>query len=472
MSGDLHLQAAGASAGAGDVTVLLLALALIVAVARVFGRLATWVGQPPVIGEIVAGVLLGPTLLGGTAAVIFPDGIRPLLSALADVGLMLFMFVIGLELNREVVRRTRSTAAGVAVACMAVPFVLGVLLARYLSGHHETGHALGFQLFLGAAMSITAFPVLARILADRGLQHTRVGSIALTSAAAGDAFAWVMLALVVWLSGADAGHPWRLALLVPYAVAMLFVVRPLLLRAFARREKAQQPAPRLPAPWLSLLLAGLLASAALTQWLGIHFIFGAFFFGALVPRGTGGWVREEVAARISPLNHALLLPIFFVVAGLQTDLSGLGLSGVRDFLLILLVAVGGKFLGVLAGTGGRRMPVAPTVALGALMNTRGLTELVILGVGVQAGLLGNDLYSLMVLMAVTTTLMAAPILRLCGFGLPRAGLGDVTGAVPRPAPAEGEEKARAPVAPPAGDLSETPRGAAPVSPDTPHLGDS
>lgn len=139
---------------------------------------------------------------------------------------MLFMFVIGLELNREVVRRTRSTAAGVAVACMAVPFVLGVLLARYLSGHHETGHALGFQLFLGAAMSITAFPVLARILADRGLQHTRVGSIALTSAAAGDAFAWVMLALVVWLSGADAGHPWRLALLVPYAVAMLFVVRP------------------------------------------------------------------------------------------------------------------------------------------------------------------------------------------------------------------------------------------------------
>lgn len=397
------------------VVVLLFDLALIVVLARVFGGAAERLGQPPVLGEIVAGILLGPTLLGDLSVVVFPLEVRPMLSALANVGLAIFMFMIGLELNHGKLRNAGRLAASVSAGSIVLPFGLGLALAMYLAGEHGSLDPVSFSVFLGAAMSVTAFPVLARILSDNGLQHTSIGRLALTSAAAGDVVAWILLAAAVWLAGGSAGDQWRIALVVPYVLVMLLVVRPVLGRYLDRHREERG---RIPIGVLALLVAGMFVSASLTEWFGLHFIFGAFFFGAVIPHKAGERLRTAVRDQVSPLNHALLLPVFFVVAGFQVSLRELNLTSFVELGLILLVACGGKFLGVFLGTWPHKMSMPSRTALAALMNTRGLTELVILGVGLQLGLLDQRLYSLMVLMAVLTTLMAAPILWATGYRRP------------------------------------------------------
>lgn len=380
---------------AGQLTVLLADLALIVVLARLFGALARKCGQPPVIGEIVAGVLLGPSLFGTAFTnAVFPTDVRASLSVLANVGLAVFMFVVGLELPRNLLHGKGSLAVTVSLSSIAVPFGLGVVLALHLLSTHPAEHRLGFMLFVGAAMAVTAFPVLARLLTDLGLTGTPLGGLALTCAAVDDVAAWSLLAVVAVVSDAGGQDEWRLLLVLPYLAVMRWIVRPLL-----RRLTGDLTVPG---------LAGLLLSGAATEWMGLHFIFGAFLFGVVMPREGSAALLD----RLGQLSSVLLLPVFFVVAGLQVDLALLGAAGLGELGLILLVAVGGKFGGGYLAARAGGVPHRTSAALALLVNTRGLTELVILAVGLRLGVLDQSLYSSMVVMALVTTAMAAPLLKL------------------------------------------------------------
>jgi Kef-type K+ transport system membrane component KefB len=389
-----------------QVIFLLLDLSVIVILARLLGAVATRFGQPPVIGEVLAGIVLGPTLFGDAfSAALFPDDVRPFLAALANVGIAMFMFVVGLELEARLPRGHGKIAVTVSAASIVVPFGLGIALALHLLGNHPAENRLGFLLFIGAAMAVTAFPVLARILTDRGLARTTLGGLVLSCAAIDDVLAWSLLAVVVMLTGNGGAEQWTILLFPLYVAVMFLGVRPLLRRIFTAGT-------RLRPGQLTAVLAGVLVSAAVTEWLGLHFIFGAFLFGVVVPRvGTEG-LRKAILERIDGFNSALLLPVFFIVAGLKVELSGIGLLGLGELGLILLVAIAGKFGGAFGGARLHRLPARQSAALATLMNTRGLTELIILSVGLQLGVLDQSLYSIMVAMAVITTAMAGPLLRL------------------------------------------------------------
>ncbi|MFI7025194.1 cation:proton antiporter [Micromonospora sp. NPDC049900] len=393
-----------------QVPTLLLALALISLLAFGAGAVARRLRQPPVIGEVLVGILLGPTLFNGLISdTLFPTDIRPFLTALATIGVVLFMFTVGAELNAGLLRGRRMVAGTVAAGSIALPFGLGALLALYLFPRHPTDSKLGFVLFMGAAMSVTAFPVLARILIDRGLSRTWLGSVALACAAIDDVLAWTLLAVVVAVAGAGTGSVWVL-LFAPYVLAMFLVVRPLLRRLLAERDEGGPPRPAA----LVITLVGLLLSAAFTDWIGLHFIFGAFLFGVVMPRSVlpEQGVTAQVSERITHLNSMLLLPIFFVVAGLKVNLSTMDVSDAIELALILAVAVGGKFVGAFAAARLGGVAPRPAGALAVLMNTRGLTELIILAVGLELGMLDGQLYSSMVVMALVTTAMAGPLLQL------------------------------------------------------------
>ncbi|MEH0574673.1 cation:proton antiporter [Streptomyces sp. B21-108] len=387
-------------------TALLVGLAVMVLLARLLGALARRLGQPPVIGEVFAGIALGPTLFHGAISdALFPDTTRPLLSALAAVGVAIFMFIVGLEWDTTLIRGSGAIAPAVSISSVLLPFGLGTALGGYLMHDHGTGDKTAFMLFMGIAMSITAFPVLARILTDRGMTRTPLGVVALACASIDDVLAWSLLAAVVAISGSAGSDQWRILLAVPYLLGMAFVLRPAL-RQLARRQGSLRLTPTV----FACILAGLLLSAAATEWMGLHYIFGAFLFGAVLPRSGTAPLRREVHDRLGQLSATLLLPVFFLVAGLKVDLSGLDASGLGDLGLILLVAVGGKFTGAYAAARLSRMPVRQSAALATLMNTRGLTELIVLNVGLQLGFIRQGLYSLMVVMAVVTTAMAGPLL--------------------------------------------------------------
>jgi Kef-type K+ transport system membrane component KefB len=424
-----------------QLTTLFLALALISLLAFGAGALARRLRQPPVVGEVLLGVLLGPTLLGeAISGALFPDDIRPFLTALANLGVALFMFTVGAELDTGLLRGHRAVAGTVAAGSVVLPFGLGALLALHLFDSHPTADRTGFVLFMGAAMSVTAFPVLARVLTDRGIRHTWLGAVALACAAIDDVLAWTLLAAVVAISGAATGSQWLLLLFVPYVLLMFTVVGPVLRRFLA-------------GPWAAdrgrsastvVTLAGLLASAAFTEWIGLHFIFGAFLFGAIMPRraarDTGDGLPDvaaqvpvpsgRISERVSHLNDLLLLPVFFVVAGLKVDLSGMDGGDLTELALILVVAVSGKFIGAFGAARATGLSGRPAAALAVLVNTRGLTELVILTVGLQLGALDDRLYSSMVVMALVTTAMAGPLLHLI---LPtRPAAQDLPDAAPYP----------------------------------------
>lgn len=384
-------------------------LALIALLARVLGMLARRFDQPAVIGEIIAGILVGPTLFHGViSGTLFPTDVRPFLTALADVGVALFMFVVGLDFEPSTLGGRRDVTVAITFGAMALPFGLGCLLAIGIAPSRAHGHPLGFVLFLGAAMAVTAFPVLARIINDRGMSRTRVGGLALSAAALGDVLAWTLLAVVVMLVGGNGQAGWHLVFLVPYAVLMVAVVRPLVRRLVTARQGGDG----LDRGLLVVMVVGALVSGALTEWMGLHFIFGAFFFGLLVPKNGLGRFRTELRAKVEQLPTALLLPVYFVVAGLGVDLSHVGASGLAVLGLILVAAVGGKFVGTFVAARACRIEPRPAAALATLMNTRGLTELIILTVGLQLGVLDKELYSLMVVMAVLTTVATGPLLRL------------------------------------------------------------
>ncbi|MFF4748214.1 cation:proton antiporter [Streptomyces sp. NPDC001268] len=385
-----------------------LAVSLALGAARLFGALARRLGQPAVVGEICAGLLASPMVITAAGAeAVLPTEVKPLLGALANIGLATFMFIIGYEIDNGFLRDRRGATLGVAAGSVLVPLVAGFALALPLAATYAPGNHTAFVLFVGVAMSVTAFPVLARILADRGLSRHPVGSLTLAAAAVGDLLAWICLAGVVAYAGA-AGQ-WRMALVPVYLVLMVTVVRPLLSTAVRRARDRDLPAERL----IPLLVVGVTLSCAATEWLGIHFIFGAFAFGAVMPRNALGALRSTVIGQMEQIGH-VLLPLYFVVAGTKVDLSAFTVAGVLTLLAVIGVAVLSKAGGAYAGARLAGLPHSAALPTAVLMNTRGLTEVVIVAVALEMGLIDQSFYSMMVVMAVVTTAMTGPLLRLFG----------------------------------------------------------
>jgi Kef-type K+ transport system membrane component KefB len=389
-----------------QIQLLLADLAIIIVLARLLGALARRLGQPPVVGEIIAGILLGPTLLHGQiTATLFPAALKAPLSALASLGLVLFMFVVGYEVDLLLIRGRGRVAASVSVASILLPLALGAGLGVWLAHRYHVSSVGTFVFFIGISMSVTAFPVLARILVDRGLHRTRIGGLALASAAVDDVLAWSLLAIVVAVAGTG-GSQARLLLAPVYVAVMLVVVRPLLRRLAGVYQRQGRLTPSV----LATVLAGLLLSCYATDWMGVKFIFGAFLFGIIMPREGFQALREDILESLQQVSVLVLLPVFFVVSGLSVNLSTIGVSGLVELVAIMAVAIAGKFGGAFAGGRLAGVPRRQAGVLAALMNTRGLTEIVILTIGLQLHILSAQLYTLMIVMAIGTTAMAGPLL--------------------------------------------------------------
>ena len=395
---------------------LLVQIAVVVVAARLVGLLFRRVGQPQVMGEMVAGILLGPSFLGAAApelsARLFPAASLGFLSSVSQVGLLVFMFLVGLELNPGLLRGCGRTALITSHASIAVPFVLGALLSLLLYprlSDRSVGFD-GFALFMGAAMSVTAFPVLARILAERKLTRTRVGTVTLACAAVDDVTAWSILAIVVALVGARRGGlpPWAtIAGAALFAAAMVFVVR----RLLAPLQRAFDRAGRVTQDMLGLILLVVLASAWTTEWLGVHALFGAFLAGAVMPKGEA--FVHALTDKLQDLTVVLLLPLFFAFTGLRTRIGLMDGAEMWGFCaLVIVVAVAGKLGGSAVAARMTGMGWREAGAIGALMNTRGLMELVILNIGLDIGVISPAVFAMMVLMAIATTFMASPLLAL------------------------------------------------------------
>jgi Kef-type K+ transport system membrane component KefB/nucleotide-binding universal stress UspA family protein len=386
---------------------------VIVAVSRALGIGARRIGQPLVIAEIIAGILLGPSALGALAPdlshALFPAPSLGVLGIVAQLGLVLFMFLVGLELDPELLRGRGKASVAISHSSIVVPFVLGALLAIKLhEGLAPAGtKLLPFSLFLGVAMSITAFPVLARILTERRLLSTEIGAVTIACAAVDDVTAWCLLAFVVSVakSGALASAVVTTVLTFVYVAVMAFVVRPAL-RHLAERRIGREAVGQ---GTVAITIVLLLLSAWATERIGIHALFGAFAFGMVIPRS--GDFAKTIADKTEDLVVVLLLPLFFAYSGLRTQI-GL-ISGAADWAicaLIIAVACVGKFGGSYAAA--RLSGIAPREAgvLGILMNTRGLMELVVLNIGLDLGVISPKLFTMMVLMAVVTTVITTPLL--------------------------------------------------------------
>ncbi|GGJ96632.1 cation:proton antiporter [Luteimonas terricola] len=394
---------------------LLLQLVIILLTARACGLLLRHVGQPPVIGEMAAGLLLGPIVFGawfpGFHATVFAPESLPGLASLAELGLVLFMFIVGVELRAPDGVKAQLRSAGlVGVASVLVPMALGFAASPLLHPYAPDGVALApFALFMAAAMSITAFPILARILKERGMTHTPLGRLALGGAAIADVLAWIMLALVVALVGAGDGHGGFLRTIAGLAIlaAVVFVLlRPLY--AWLLRTHAADGVPSLMV--LAALLIGAFACAAATEWLGVHAVFGAFLFGACLPRDDR--LLGSLIERVEYLAIVVLMPIFFALAGLSTTRDAFTGAALGAMLLILAVAVVGKVAGGAAGARLSGLGWRESFAVGSLMNARALMELIVIKVGLDAGIIGQDLFTMLLVMAILTTVMTGPLVSL------------------------------------------------------------
>ena len=384
-----------------------------------FGRIAQLVRQPAVVGEIIAGIALGQAvgLLPGDldGRLCSPD-VQPYLRVLAQLGLVLFMFIVGLELDVALIRGRRRSAAGISVASIVLPFALGAAATLVLHPLHD--HVDGrdvplvaLMLFMGAAMSITAFPVLARILTERRMLRTIVGTLALAAAAIDDILAWTLLGFIsaVAKGSSPLSTLPTVLLSTAFVLVMFVIVRPLLARILRWHKRSGKVTHGM----VAVVLLGVVVSSLITAWIGIHEVFGAFLFGAIMPRRDAQRFTREIRRRLERVSVLLLLPIFFVIAGTDVDLQGFSRPSLLwQLLLILAVAIGGKVIGAFVGARIQRMPVRQSMAIAALMNTRGLTELVILMVGKQIGVLDTPLFTMMVVMALVTTAVTEPLLRI------------------------------------------------------------
>jgi Kef-type K+ transport system membrane component KefB len=397
--------------GKGDVLLhVLLAMAAVLVAGRALGKVLVYVGQPPVIGEVAAGILLGPSLLGREASAwVLPPAVGPYLGVLSQIGVVFYMFLVGLELSPGRLRARAHATVAISHASIAVPFVLGAALALglYPRLSHRDVPFTSFALFMGVALSITAFPVLARILGDRRMTRTELGALALGCAAIGDVTAWCLLAFVVGVAQAKLGGALLTATLSLAFIAFLLVaVRPL--AVYAARHTEAGP---LGKGVTALALLAVLLAALATEAIGIHAIFGAFLLGAVVPHDSN--LAHQLTRKLEDVVTVLLLPAFFAYTGMRTEI-GL-VSGLEQWLacgLIVLVATLGKFGGTAVAARLAGLDWRTSAGLGTLMNTRGLMELIVLNVGLDLGVITPTLFAMMVLMALVTTMATTPVLHL------------------------------------------------------------
>ena len=390
---------------------LLLALAAVVITGRVLGRLFRFIGQPPVIGEVVAGIALGPSLLGAVSpdayAFLLPPAVAPSLGLLSQLGVALYMFLIGVELDTDVLRGQLRATITIAQSSIVVPFLLGAALAVVVAPALAPANVpfMHFVLFMGVAMAITAFPVLARILADTGLTRTDLGRLALTCAAVGDVTAWCLLAFIVGVVQSRQGSALLPSLLTVGYIALMFtLVRPVVVR-WCRRLDAHA----IDRDVIAAVIVLALVSALITEWIGIHAIFGAFLMGAVIPHDSR--LARALEDRIENLVTILLLPAFFAFAGMRTEIGLIAnASGWLTCAAIIGLATFGEFGGTLAAARLAGHEWRTATSLGVLMNTRGLMELIVLNVGLDLGVITPTLFTMMVVMAIVTTMATTPLL--------------------------------------------------------------
>lgn len=406
--------AVSSSAHVGTASALyraLLAICVIVPTAAIAGSLMKCLRQPPVVGEVLAGIILGPSVLGWLAPHVreslLPGSIAPFLSVYAQLGVVLYLLSVGLELDGRVVAKRGHAMLAISHGSIVVPFLLGSLLALaiYPTAAPPDVPFAAFALFIGVSMSVTAFPVLARILSDRGISHTKLGILALSCAAVDDITSWCLLALSASTVRADPRAALLTALLtVVFVAVVLVVMRPALRYWILQRGRSTE----LTRATLFLLLAGL-AAATITEYIGIHGFFGAFLVGAVVPHRNA--IAKRLSAQISPLVAAVFLPVFFAFSGMRTEL-GL-LASATDWLLcgvVIAIACTGKFLGTAVAARFSGFSWREGVVLGVLMNTRGLVELIVLNVGLDLGVITPKLFTILVIMALVTTFLTTPAL--------------------------------------------------------------
>jgi Kef-type K+ transport system membrane component KefB len=401
--------------GRGSLPVLLVQILLAVGLARLFGWVAARLGQPKVIGEIMAGILLGPSLfafyLPDVHQWVFPESSMDNLKLVSQMGLILFMFKIGMDLDVRSLRGKASDALVISHASILFPFALGVLLAfgMYSGYAPENVRFVSFALFMGIAMSITAFPVLARIVQERGLAKTRLGTLALTCAAADDITAWCILAVVVAIVKATSvvSALYMVGMTLLYVAGMVYGVRPWL-RRIAHTGSSRD---RRGMGIVGLVLLVLGASAYATELIGIHALFGAFLAGAILPEQER--FRSQLIQKVAEVSALWLLPLFFMYTGLKTRIGLLdswqlwGMTGG-----IVVVAVVGKFAGSTLAARYVGQSWKDSLSIGALMNTRGLMEVIVLNIGYDLGILSPEVFAMMILMALLTTTMTGPSLNL------------------------------------------------------------
>ena len=396
------------------VAAFFLAAAVVMLVAQLFGWVAVRLSQPRVMGEVVAGIALGPTIFGAVApelqGQLFPTDVLPAFGVAANLGLIFYMALVGLELDTGELRGRMSQAFAISNMSVALPMVLGLIVALPLYPLLAPDKPFAaFALFMGVAMSITAFPVLARILAERRMLRRPVGALALTCAAVDDVTAWFLIALASAVAVAGGGDEVirTVVLAAVFCIFMIGVLRPILARVTARIESTG----RVPGGWIAAIFAGILLSAYVSETIGIAVIFGAFVMGLVMPRES--ILTRDVTRRIEDFVVILLLPLFFAYTGLRTDIGLLDrpvlwLIG----LLLLAVAILGKFVGAMVAARLTGFGWRPAAILGTLMNTRGLTELIVLNLALEKGVISDALFAMLVIMALVTTFMAGPLLRL------------------------------------------------------------
>jgi Kef-type K+ transport system membrane component KefB len=397
---------------------LFLQLFIILGASGVVAWMFARCGQPAVIGEMVAGILLGPSLFGLLAPnafqFIFAASSLDALRLLSQIGVCLFLFAVGMELDVSEVRHKAQTAVVVSHSSIVVPYFLGVTLALFLYSDLAQPEAsfLAFALFMGISMSITAFPVLVRILQDHGIFKTSLGSTATACAAVGDVTAWIMLAFVVAIARVTSvgGAAFNLGLVLVFIAFMLFVIKPKLPGWFGQ-QALERPNPSKTV--LGLVLGVVLVSALTTELIGIHALFGAFLAGIVMPSAYG--FRDKLVVRVENLSSVLLLPVFFAFTGLRTQI-GL-LNGAQDWLIclvIIAIATAGKLGGSALAARLTGMKWRESLQLGALMNTRGLMELIALSIGYDMGILSQRIFTMLVIMALVTTIMTSPLVTFLG----------------------------------------------------------
>ncbi len=394
---------------------LVLQITVVLGVCRLVGSIFLKIQQPRVVGEMFAGIMLGPSLLGLLApqfsAYLFPPSSLGFLSALSQVGVIIFMFLVGLGINPKELKSHGHAAVLTSHVSITAPFVLASFLAIYLYPRlsDDSVPFISFALFMGAAMSITAFPVLARILTERNLLQSRLGTVAIACAAVDDVTGWCILAYIVLLIRSNSsGNPIWLTVggLIAFALIMIYGVQ----RLLRRFETSYRGRNQLSDNAMALMMLLALGAALCTEWLGIHLLFGSFLMGAIMPKEQK-FVRY-VLDRFEPIVVTLLLPLFFAFTGLRTNV-GL-VKGPEMWMycgLIILVATLGKLGGSMLASWWTGMPAREAAGLGTLMNTRGLMELVILNIGLDIKVISPALFSMMVLMALATTFMTSPVLQ-------------------------------------------------------------